>query len=46
MKKRLVQNFVVEVRKRRGRKLTARDGKPIARVLEKIKARVSLQPSR
>lgn len=46
MKKRLAKNFVVEVRKRGGRKLTARDGNPIARVLEKMKAQVSLQPSR
>ncbi|MFB2553620.1 hypothetical protein [Ensifer soli] len=46
MKKRSVKNFVVKIRKRRGRKLTAPDGNPIARVLEKMKAQVSLQPSR
>ncbi|MBX5166789.1 MULTISPECIES: hypothetical protein [unclassified Rhizobium] len=46
MKKRLVKNFVVEIRKRRGRKLMARDGNPITRAIEKMKAQVSLQPSR
>ncbi|CDZ42285.1 Hypothetical protein NGAL_HAMBI1146_50510 [Neorhizobium galegae bv. officinalis] len=46
MKKRLVKNFVVEIRKRRGRKLTVRDGNPITRALEKMKAQVSLQHSR
>lgn len=46
MKKRLVNNFVVEVRKRRGRKLRVGDGNPVARALEKMKAQALLHPSR
>ncbi len=46
MKKRSVKNFVVEIRKRRGRKLRVGDGNPITRALEKMKAQGSLQPSR
>lgn len=46
MKKRLVKNFVVEIRKRRGRKRASHDENLITRALEKMRAQVSLQPSR
>ncbi len=41
MKRRLVKNFVVEIRKRRGRKSKRAEGTIIARAFE----RLQLQPS-
>ncbi|MDP9563356.1 UNVERIFIED_ORG: hypothetical protein J2740_004568 [Rhizobium nepotum] len=46
MKKRFVKNFVVEIRKRRGRRPKSNEAGPIARATEKLRAQTPLQLSR
>jgi hypothetical protein len=46
MKKRLAKNFVVEIKKRRGRKAQTADGNPIARAFERLRGQTPLPAAR